>query len=162
MLRRPRRPRTPDQMRLRKVMISLFIAMGGVFIALMFMNEEGLGMAILNGVTRTIPIYFLIASVYFENRFEFYDLVVKRAIMILLSVFVLGVYFAIVLSSLEMLPGGAARPWLFAVALAPIAMIMPALVARVERWLDRMWLGPRVHSGRGGQARARRDAAGHR
>ena len=24
------------------------------------------------------PIYFLIASVYFENRFEFYDLVVKR------------------------------------------------------------------------------------
>ena len=61
--------------------------------------------------------------------------------MILLSVFVLGVYFAIVLSSLEMLPGGAARPWLFAVALAPIAMIMPALVARVERWLDRMWLG---------------------
>ncbi len=141
MLRRPRRPRTPDQMRLRKVMISLFIAMGGVFIAVMFMSEEGLGMAILNGVTRTIPIYFLIASVYFENRFEFYDLVVKRAVMILLSVFVLGVYFAIVLSSLEMLPGGAARPWLFAVALTPIAIIMPTLVARVERWLDRMWLG---------------------
>ncbi len=141
MLRRQRRPRTPDQLRLRNVMIALFIAMAGVFVALIFMREQGLVVAILNGVTRTTPIYFLIASVYFENRFEFYDLVVKRAVMILLSVFVLGVYFAIVLSSLELLPGGAARPWLFAVALAPVAMIMPALVARIERWLDRIWLG---------------------
>ena len=141
MLRRQRRPRTPDQLRLRNVMIFLFVVMAGVFVALLFMNEQGLGMAILGGFTRTTPIYFLIASVYFENRFEFYDLVVKRAVMILLSVFVLGVYFALVLSSLEMLPGGAARPWLFAVALAPIAMIMPALVTRVERWLDRIWLG---------------------
>ncbi len=40
-------------------------------------------------------IYFLIASVYFENRFEFYDLVVKRAVMILLSVLVLGVFLAV-------------------------------------------------------------------
>jgi hypothetical protein len=141
MLRRKQRTRTPDQVRLRNVMIFLFIAMSGVFVALIFMREQGLVMAILNGLTRTAPIYFLIASVYFENRFEFYDLVVKRAVMILLSVFVLGVYFAIVLSSLDMLPGGAARPWLFAVALTPIAIIMPALVARVERWLDRMWLG---------------------
>jgi signal transduction histidine kinase len=117
------------------------MAMSGVFVALIFMSEQGLVMQILNGLTRTAPLYFLIASVYFENRFEFYDLVVKRAVMILLSVLVLGVYFAVVLSSLELLPGGPARPWLFAVALTPIAIIMPALVARVERWLDRMWLG---------------------
>ena len=141
MLRRKKTSRTPDQMRLRNVMIFLFIAMSGVFVALIFMSEQGLLLAILNGLTRTAPLYFLIASVYFENRFEFYDLVVKRAIMILLSVFVLGVYFAIVLSSLEMLPSGPARPWLFAVALTPIAIIMPTLVARVERWLDRIWLG---------------------
>ena len=141
MLRRKQRTRSPDQVRLRNVMIFLFIAMSGVFVALIFMREQGLVMAILNGLTRTAPIYFLIASVYFENRFEFYDLVVKRAVMILLSVLVLGVYFAVVLSSLEMLPGGAARPWLFAVALTPIAIIMPTLMARVERWLDRMWLG---------------------
>jgi hypothetical protein len=141
MLRRKERTRTPDQRRLRNVMVFLFMAMSGVFVALIFMSEQGLVMQILNGLTRTAPLYFLIASVYFENRFEFYDLVVKRAVMILLSVLVLGVYFAVVLSSLELLPGGPARPWLFAVALTPIAIIMPALVARVERWLDRMWLG---------------------
>ncbi len=37
----------------------------------------------------------MIASVYFENRFEFYDLVVKRALLMLLSVIVLGVFLAV-------------------------------------------------------------------
>jgi hypothetical protein len=141
MLRRKERPRTPDRVRLRYVMIFMFIALGGVFVALLFMQEQGLLLAILERVTKASPLYFLVASVYFENRFQFYDLVVKRALLLLLSIFVLGVYFAITLPSLELLPGGVARPWLFAVALAPIAMVMPVLLARVERWLDRIWLG---------------------
>jgi hypothetical protein len=141
MLRRKQRSRTPDQLRLRNVMIFLFIALSGVFIALTFMQEQGLLLAILERVTKASPLYFLVASVYFEGRFEFYDLVVKRALMLLLSIFVLGMYFAIALPSLELLPGGAARPWLFAVALVPIALVMPPLMARLERWLDRMWLG---------------------
>jgi hypothetical protein len=141
MLRRPRRARTPDQLRLRNVMIFLFIAMSGVFIALIFMREEGLVVAILERVTRSAPLYFLVASVYFESRFEFYDLVVKRGLMLLASLVLLGAYFAVMLPSLEGLPAGAARPWLFAVALVPLAMLMPLLMARLEAWLDRMWLG---------------------
>jgi hypothetical protein len=141
MLRRKRRTRTADQLRLRNVMIFLFIGLSGVFVALIFMQEQGLLIAILEHVTRASPLYFLIASVYFENRFEFYDLVVKRALMLLISTFVLGVYFSIVLPSLELLPGGAARPWLFAVALVPIAMVMPFILSRNEQWLDRIWLG---------------------
>ena len=141
MLRRKRRTRTPDQLRLRNVMIFLFIALSGVFIALIFMQEQGLLIAILEHVTRASPLYFLVASVYFENRFEFYDLVVKRALMLLISIFVLGLYFTVVLPSLELLPAGAARPWLFAVALVPIAMVLPLVLARHERWLDRIWLG---------------------
>ena len=141
MLRRKRRTRTVDQLRLRNVMIFLFIALSGVFIALIFMQEQGLLIAILDRAVRASPLYFLIASVYFENRFEFYDLVVKRALLLLISIFVLGVYFAIALPSLELLPGGAARPWLFAVALVPIAMVMPLVLTRIERWLDRIWLG---------------------
>ena len=141
MLRRKRRSRTPDQLRLRNVMIFLFIGLSGVFIALTFMQEQGLLLAILERVTKASPLYFLVASVYFEGRFEFYDLVVKRAIMMLISIFVLGLYFAIALPSLELLPGGAARPWLFAVALVPIAMVLPLILARNERWLDRIWLG---------------------
>src|SRR5687767_7682841 len=141
MLRRKRRTRTADQLRLRNVMIFLFTVLSGVFVALIFMQEQGLLIAILEHATRASPLYFLIASVYFENRFEFYDLVVKRALMLLISTFVLGMYFSIVLPSLELLPGGAARPWLFAVALVPIAMVMPLILSRNERWLDRIWLG---------------------
>jgi hypothetical protein len=141
MLRRKRRTRTADQLRLRNVMIFLFIGLSGVFVALIFMQEQGLLLAILEHVTRASPLYFLIATVYFESRFEFYDLVVKRALMLLISTFVLGMYFSIVLPSLELLPGGAARPWLFAVALVPIAMVMPLILSRNERWLDRIWLG---------------------
>ena len=95
MLRRKRRTRTPDQLRLRNVMIVLFTGLSSVFLGLIFMSEQRLIGAILDGVARTSPLYFLVASVYFENRFEFYDLVVKRAVMILLSLLVLGVYLSV-------------------------------------------------------------------
>ena len=141
MLGRPRGARTPDQQQLRRVMIGLFIALGLVFTALLFRREGDLLVAIFDRVTRSSPIYFLIASVYFENRFAFYDLVVKRALLILVSVVVLGLFFVGTLSWLGQLPGGAARPWLFAVALAPVAMALSWLHSRAERWLDRIWLG---------------------
>ncbi len=141
LLRRQPRVRTPDQLRLRNVMILLFTLMSVIFIAMIFLQEQRLLGMILERASRSAPIYFLVASVYFENRFEFYDLVVKRALLILLSVIVLGVFLAVALPTLDALPAGAARPWLFAVALAPVAMVMPWLVSRTERWLDRMWLG---------------------
>jgi hypothetical protein len=141
MLRRRPRVRTPDQLRLRNVIILLFALLSTIFVAMIFMQEERFFGVILERVSRSSPIFFLIASVYFENRFEFYDLVVKRALLILLSVIVLGVFLATTLPWLDGLPGGAERPWLFAVALAPLAMVMPWLLTRTERWLDRMWLG---------------------
>ena len=141
MLRMPRRERAPEQLRLRNVMIFLFIALSGVFIALIFMREDSLLIGILDRVTRSSPIFFLIASVYYESRFDFYDLVVKRAVLIMLSIAVVGLYLAMALNWMDRVPNGLSRPWLLAVALAPVAMVMPWLVARVEHWLDRMWLG---------------------
>jgi anti-sigma regulatory factor (Ser/Thr protein kinase) len=141
MLRRPGRKLTPDQSRLRTVMVFLFTAMTGLFIALVFMREERLLVAVLDRLSRSAPIYFMIASVYFEDRFAFYDLVVKRGLLLLLSVLSLAVFLAVSLPWLEALPGGPVRPWLFAIALAPLAMVMPMMLQRIERWLDRMWFG---------------------
>ena len=45
---------------------------------------------ILQRVAESSPIYFMIASIYWKPL-EFYDLVVKRALLLLLSVVVLGV-----------------------------------------------------------------------
>ncbi len=141
MLRRERKPMTPDQQRLRNVMLFLFIALISIFGALMFVREERLLVAVLDRASRSAPIYFMIASVYFEDRFAFYDLIVKRGLTMLLSVVVAALFLTATLPWLEALPTGAARPWLFAVALAPLALVMPWLLSRTERLLDRLWLG---------------------
>jgi hypothetical protein len=122
-------------------MITMFLALSVIFVALIFMSERVLLAVALEGIARSSPIYFMVASIYFENRFEFYDRIIKRALLMLLTVLVLGVFLALALPWLRLLPAGGAQPWLFAAALAPMAMVMPWLFARTERWLDRMWLG---------------------
>lgn len=141
MMRRRRTTPTTGQRQLRNVMVALYGVLGVVFVAMMFLQEQRVAMAILERVARSSPLYFLIASVYFENRFAFYDLVVKRALLLMMSISALGVVLALAMPWLDRLPDSAARPWLFAVALTPIAMIMPWLHAAMERWLDRIWLG---------------------
>ena len=73
-------------------MTILYIGLSGIFIALIFMREQQLLVAILERLSRSAPIYFMIASLYYEARFVFYDLVVKRALLILVSAVVLAVY----------------------------------------------------------------------
>ncbi|HYE86390.1 MAG TPA: histidine kinase [Vicinamibacterales bacterium] len=141
MLRRERRAMTPHQAKLRNVMLFLFAAMISLFIALTFMREDALLVAVMDRLSRSAPIFFMVASVYFEDRFAFQDLVVKRALLLLISVVIFGLYLAATLPWLYRLPGDAVRPWLAAVALAPIAMLMRRVHERTERWLDRQWFG---------------------
>lgn len=125
----------------RRTMIGLFVAMIPLFFALVFLRDDQLIAEALDRVTRTLPIFFLVTSIYFENRFEFYDLIVKRAATLLASLLVIGIFLALTLDVLERLPAGLARPWLFAVAFLPVAMILPWLHRTVGHWLDRIWLG---------------------
>ena len=130
--------------------------------SLMFMRQERLVVAVLDRAARSAPIYFMIASVYFEDRFAFYDLVLKRGLLLLLSVAALALALTRLAAMAEALPGGLARPWLFAVALAPVAMVMPWLHVAHRALARSRVAGPPIHAGRCGQARHRRDAAGHR
>jgi signal transduction histidine kinase len=125
----------------RRTMIALFGAMIPLFFALMFLRDNRLIAELLDRITRTIPIFFLVTSFYFENRFEFYDLIVKRAATLLASLLLIGIFLALTIGMLERLPAGPARPWLFAVALLPVAMLLPRLNRTVGQWLDRIWLG---------------------
>ena len=137
-----RRPSpTPDQLRLRKAMMTLFVIMMVTFAALTFLHEQKLLMQTLSVLTRATPLVFLLVSVYFENRTEFYDLVIKRGIIMLLSLVAVAATFAISLGWLGQMPGGMARPWLFAVVLLPVVMLLPWLHDRVGRILDRLWFG---------------------
>jgi signal transduction histidine kinase len=137
----PKRMPSPDQRGQQRTMIGLFLLMIPIFFALTFLREQQLLTAAIDRVARSLPLFFLIASVYFEDRFEFYDAIIKRAAMLLASLLILGAYLALTLSLLDDLPPGPARPWLFAVALSPLAIFLPWFHARLGRWLDRMWFG---------------------
>ena len=87
------------------------------------------------------PLLFLSATTYYENRFEFYDLVVKRGAMLLATLVALGAFFALALPWLDGLPRDGARPWLFALAAVPLMLAAPRLAGDLSRRLDRAWFG---------------------
>ncbi|HUE87603.1 MAG TPA: histidine kinase [Vicinamibacterales bacterium] len=135
------RPPTSDQRRLRVAMKGLFLTMIAVFIALNVLRDFGLLIRALDVGVRMTPLAFLLVSVYFENRIEFYDLVIKRGVLLLLSLVLTGGVLALALGVLDAMPDGATRPWILAVLLLPVAMLMPWLHDRVGRLLDRLWFG---------------------
>jgi two-component system LytT family sensor kinase len=141
MLRRPQADATVGQLRFRNVTIGLFIVLGALLLLPAFMGDRELVMDVLNRIVRASPLAFLIVSVYFENRFEFYDMVIKRGVMLIVTIVLMGVVFTVVQPWMDRLPDGAARPWIAAAALVPIAMMMPWFYWRLARWMDRIWFG---------------------
>jgi signal transduction histidine kinase len=132
----PRRNATAAQRRMGSAHNWLFAAMVLVFGTMIVLNSDAMGL-----VGRATPLVFLIVSVYFENRIEFYDLVIKRGILLLVSLLLMGAGLAGAFTWLAQLPDGPARPWVFAVVLLPIAMLIPWLHDRIGRALDRLWFG---------------------
>jgi signal transduction histidine kinase len=132
---------TPDQKRLVKAINILFAVMIGQFVAMNVVQETSWMFDAVMLAGRSTPLAFLLVSVYYENRIEFYDLVIKRGVLLVMSVVLTGAVLALSLGSVSDLPDGPARPWIFAVLLLPLAMVMPWLHDRVGRLLDRWWFG---------------------
>ena len=139
--RNPRRSQTPEGDKLRKVLNGLFL-----LLALMnFVPALGSGVSFsfgtLGKLMSVTPLLFLSATTYYENRFEFYDLLVKRGAMLLATLLTLGAFFVVVLPLLDELPRDGARPWLFALAAVPMMMAAPRLARHLGQRLDRAWFG---------------------
>ena len=132
---------TRDQQRLGKAVNVLFAAMIGLFLAMNLVQDASWGFDIIMLAGRSTPLAFLLVSVYYESRIEFYDLVIKRGVLLVMSVVLTGAVLALTLGSVSDLPDGPARPWIFAVLLLPLAMVMPWLHDRIGRLLDRWWFG---------------------
>jgi two-component sensor histidine kinase len=141
MITRRRPSATRDERRLRGSLMFLFVAMIGIFLLLSFAREQAFLVQALEMGVRATPLLFLVVSVYFGNRLEFYDLIIKRGVIMLLSLIVLASVLVVSLGRIEQLPQGLSRPWLFAVALLPVAMFLPWMHDRVGRLLDRLWFG---------------------
>ena len=86
---------------------------------------------------------FLVVAMYFENRFDFYDLVIKRGVMLVVTIVALGLLFtARAAAVVEILPAGPVRPWLMAiVADAGGDGAARGCRRRCRSGLDRLWFG---------------------
>ena len=99
---------------MRRVLNGLFAVLVAMNLLLVFSGSATASFALINRVMSVTPLLFLSATTFYENRFEFYDLVVKRGALLLAGVLLLGGAFALLLPWLDGLPQGASRPWLFA------------------------------------------------
>ena len=140
MTSRPR-PTTSGGRRFRDVMLGLFALQCAVFVVLTFGRQQDLYIVVVQKFVRAIPLLFLGVTTYFENKFEFYDLVVKRGATLAVSVVLLGAFYAVAQPWFDAVPREAPRAWIFALAVVPVALLLPPIYAQLGRLLDTAWFG---------------------
>ena len=106
-----------------------------------------MGVIRFDGLLRTVlystPLLVCFGSVYLTDRYTFFDLFIKRGLCLLLTILVLTTYLAVLLPMLEGVDFAWAEPWVYALALLPVAVALPWLYRRVWSWVDAAWLGRR-------------------
>ncbi len=139
--RHPRPRAAADQNNLRSVLNGLFVVLTLMNLLPALTSGSVISFEMLGRLMSVTPLLFLSATTYYENRFQFYDLLVKRGAMLLATLGALGVFFMAALPWLDGLPRDAARPWLYALALVPLMLAAPGLAGDLSRRLDRAWFG---------------------
>ena len=108
---------------------------------------SNLGVVRLGELMRTVvysmPLLSCIGFAYLTDRYTFFDLFIKRGLSLLLTILVLTTYFSVMLPALDGFDFAWAEPWVYALALLPVAFALPWLYRRVGAWVDRVWLGRR-------------------
>jgi signal transduction histidine kinase len=148
--RRKHSPGTRDRQSRRSI-LALFGCMIAVFILLMLVTTFS-GDArpatlafgdLVEVVAKSLPLVFVFVSTYYENRFQFFDLFVKRGLGFLMAMAVLTIWLALMLPMVGPLATSWAGPWIFSVALIPAVILIAWLYVLLSHALDRRWLGRR-------------------
>ena len=95
----------------------------------------------LSLIAPAFPLLFVFASTYHLERFLFFDLFVKRGAFSCLVLILIAAHFAVLSKVLENLEMEVVRPWIYALGLLPLALLLPWLYRRFEEGVDRAWLG---------------------
>ena len=145
-----RRPAEARERQSRRSILVLFAGMIAVFMLLLAItmgNGSAPSLAIAGGLleiaARSLPLVFMFVSTYYENRFQFFDLFVKRGAGFVMAIAVLTMWLALVLPRLRPFVSLWAAPWIFAIALVPVVVVIPWLFVAISRTIDRRWLGRR-------------------
>jgi signal transduction histidine kinase len=101
---------------------------------------------VLSFVGSSMPLIFMFTATFHENRFEFFDLFIKRGLLVLATIVLLTAFFGLVLPRLESFELGWARPWVYAIVLLPAVLALPWVYRKLGQWLDNAWLGRQLTS----------------
>jgi signal transduction histidine kinase len=134
----------------RRSLLALFGVMAALFAGLLALTSYdrtgstawGLGRLILIAA-KSLPLVFMFVGTYYENRFQFFDLFMKRGTAMIATLALLTASLAIMLPALQPLAGTWVAPWIYAIVLLPIVTTLPWIHGRLGTWLDRRWLGRR-------------------
>lgn len=143
-VRAGRRPDHVVHARTHRVLTTLFLAMSVVFVLMLIAWQAVFIGRAVEIVVTSLPLVFLFAGTWLEDRLTFFDIFLKRGFRLLLTLVLLTACAAVVLPLVEMLGVGWWRPVAFALALLPAVMLLPRLTQFGDRWLDRVWFGRRV------------------
>ena len=139
--------RTPRDSQSTRWHFALYGAMALLFMFVFVLDRQTSKAALLAGsaetVMRSLPLAFMFVGTYFEHRFEFFDIFVKRGLSLGVTLALLALSFAAALPILHRYDASWAAPLVYTIAFLPLAMAMPWLHARIGRVLDRRWLGRR-------------------
>ncbi len=92
-------------------------------------------------ITGALPLSFLVVSLYYYEKYHFFDLVVKRGLFFFVVLGMLLAFFVLVAPLIEATVGVPHRPLVYTLAALPMALSIPFVFRRMEVWLDRIWLG---------------------
>jgi hypothetical protein len=98
---------------------------------------------------QSMPLFFLVTTSYYEERFEFFDLIVKRGLALAAALLVFVVWFAFVPRAIGRFGPDELRPWLYALAVLPLVWGLPLVRGWIGRLVDRHLLGRRYSIERG-------------
>jgi len=142
MSKRRTRDETTEARSSRKWRLALFAGLVSLSVLIVVSITRELPLtAVLEVAFRSTPLAFLFIGTYYGNRFEFFDLLIKRGANLVLTIALLTAYFGLALPWLQSLPLDWARPWVYAVALMPVAASLPWLYRAIGSALDNYWLG---------------------
>jgi hypothetical protein len=136
---------TVDESRSRRMIGVLYGALALLFVP-MILGVLGIfpfGSFVQVVLVPILPLSFLFVGTYFEDRFEFFDLFVKRGLFLLLTAVLLTTVFALLLPVMDGLDLGWERPWVYGLVLLPLGVLLPWLSQKIGSLLDSVWLGRR-------------------
>jgi hypothetical protein len=92
---------------------------------------------------QSMPLFFLVATSYHAERFQFFDLIVKRGLSLAVALGGFVLWFALMPGWIDRFASDDRRPWLMALAVLPLLWVLPLARTAIGRLVDRRLLGRR-------------------